>query len=123
VSGPLSRAELEQRRQAATTHGARSPVRIRAAARNHRRRFLHALGIRATDLDPIARELLRLWSQGMAQLSLRESAGAPDDRGYWTAFANTRRCLDRLEKRLAQLGLDRRRERDPLDDLIGRRDG
>ena len=96
------------------THGAYSPTRIRQKARAHRRRILRNLGLAARDLDGMAREYLRLYAVGAAQLDLRHE-GAEDATGnakdYWVAYNATRRALERLEKRLGVLGLDKGRER------------
>jgi hypothetical protein len=101
----LSVAQVEQRRAARTTHGATSPPRIAAKARAHRRRFLRRAGLRATDLDPVTNELLTHWARGVAQLDLREAGGVDSGRDYWVAYNGTRRTLEKLEKRLQDVGL------------------
>jgi hypothetical protein len=66
----------------ALKNGARSPARIAAKARAHRRRFLRRAGIRAGDLDAVALELLNLYARsccpgsarGRPQPQLRRSA-------------------------------------------------
>jgi hypothetical protein len=108
VSRALNASEYAQRVAAATTHGAYSASRIKAKARAHRRRFLSRGGLRASELDPVSNELLHLWSRGQAQLDLLELGGVDGTRSYWTAYNATRRVLERLERRLSSLGLDRR---------------
>lgn len=112
----LTRAEVEQRRAAATTHGANTRAQVKARARAHRRRFLRRAGLRAADLDPVANELLTHWARGVAQLDLREAGGVDSGRDYWVAYNGTRRSLEKLEKRLHDLGLDRAAD-DPFDRL------
>jgi hypothetical protein len=107
VSGKLSPAALEQRRRAPLVHGARSPRQIAAKARAKERTFLRRTGLKAGDLDPITREVLRLYARGLAVLELREAGGADESKDYWVAFNATRRTLERLERRLGELGLDR----------------
>lgn len=58
----ITPAQIEQRRQARTTHGARSEAQIAPRARNAKRRLLRQIGMRAADLDPIALGLLDAWS-------------------------------------------------------------
>src|SRR5262249_49848580 len=81
----------------ALVHGARSPRLIAAKARAKERAFLRRNGLKASHLDPITREVLRLYARGLAVLELREAGGADEARDYWTAFNATRRCLERLE--------------------------
>jgi len=93
--------------QSGLVHGARSPAQIAAKARAHRRRFLRRIGLRASDLDALAAEYLALWATGKAQLDLREAGEVDHGRDYWTAYNATKRALEKLEKRLHELGLDR----------------
>ena len=97
--------------QNALVHGARSPAVAKAKARSHKRRFLRRLGVRASDLDALANEYLTQWAIGRAQLDLREAGEVDHGKDYWVAYNGTRRALERLEKRLHALGLDRGPER------------
>lgn len=110
----------------AAVHGARSPSRIAAKARAHKRRFLRRAGLRAGDLDAIAMELLNHWARGCAQLDLREAGEVDHSKDYWVAYNGTRRTLERLEKRMHDVGLDRVAD-DPFDrlhaHLAAKRDG
>ena len=119
----LSSAALEQRRNARLVHGARSPSRIAAKARAKERAFLRRNGLKAAQLDPITREVLRLYARGLAVLELREAGGVDESRDYWTAFNATRRCLDRLEQRLGAVGLDRGNGRSLDETLAALRKG
>jgi hypothetical protein len=61
----------------ALKNGARSPARIAAKARAHRRRFLRRAGIRAGDLDAVALELLNLYARSsLSWICARPSAAA-----------------------------------------------
>lgn len=118
-------AQREQRRVAATTHGATSPTQIKARARAHRRRLLRRAGLRATDLDAVANELLTHWARGVAQLELREAGGVDSGRDYWVAYNATRRTLEKLQARLRELGIDERKD-DPfaaLSEHLASKDG
>lgn len=89
---------------AAATHGAYS-VRLTAArARAHRRRFLRHAGLRASDLDAIARAYLEQWAHGRARMDAFDS-GERESKNYWTAFNSTHRALKSLEARMRELGL------------------
>ena len=99
----------------ALVHGACSPRLIAAKARANKRRFLRRDGLRASDLDAVTSEYLTQWARGAAILDLREAGDATESKDYWTAYNGTRRCLERLEKRLAALGLDRRSSDDPFE--------
>lgn len=90
-----------------TTHGAYTPVRIRAKARSQRRRFLSRLGVQATDLDACTRERLLAWSIAAAQVDLFVAAGEVGSRNFWTGFNSAHRSLRELEQRVKDLGLDR----------------
>ncbi|HXH87349.1 MAG TPA: hypothetical protein VNI55_01915 [Gaiellaceae bacterium] len=54
--------------QLALKHGAANEARIRPAARNHRRRVLRQIGLRASDLDPIGRGYLDTFCRVQAKL-------------------------------------------------------
>lgn len=108
----------------ALVHGARSAAQIKPKARANRRRVLRNLGLRAGDLDGLALEYLRLWATGQAQLDLRESGGVDHGKDYWVAYNGTRRALEKFERRLGQLGLDRGRNGgDPVARLHAAFDG
>jgi hypothetical protein len=100
-------------------HGATSPRQIRPLARRHKRRFLRRAGLRLGDLDAVAGEYLTHWARGMAQLDLREDAGADTRKEYWSAYASVQRALEKLEGRLRGLGLLNR----PGDRASGDLDG
>lgn len=87
------------------THGAYSPGLVAARAKNHRRRFLRSIGVRAVDLDGIAKERLYDW----AICAARRDMLPPDAREAWTAANSTARALLALERRLREIGLDRGR--------------
>jgi hypothetical protein len=107
----------------AAVHGAKSPRLIAPKARAIERAFLRRNGLKAGQLDPISREVLRMYARGLAVLELREAGGADEARDYWTAFNATRRCLERLEVRLRDLGLDRAAGRDLESALRALREG
>lgn len=106
----LSKAELEQRREAATTHGAYSQNQIKARARAHRRRFLRQIGLKASGLDAIAGGYLDGWARALAKVDAYDSAELErDPREYHAALNAARLWLGKLEARLIVLGLDRGR--------------
>lgn len=124
MSGELVDGRFGKGNAAAVTHGANSPAQIKAQARAHRRRFLRRIGLRAGDLDALAAEYLSLWAIGRAQLDLREAGGVDHGRDYWTAYNATKRALVALEKRLAELGLDRGPDKgSELDRILAEHDG
>jgi hypothetical protein len=77
---------------------------------------LRRAGLRAGDLDAVSSELLHLWARGVAQLDLREAGGVDSGKDYWVAYNGTRRTLEKLERRLALLGFDRKGD-DPFEAL------
>jgi hypothetical protein len=66
----LTAAEVEQRRAARTTHGATSEAQVRPLARNHRRRVMRQIGLRAADVDPIGRAHLESYVRLAAKVDL-----------------------------------------------------
>lgn len=109
TSATLTVRQQEQRRSAATKHGAHSPTQIRARARAHRRRFLRQIGLRASDLDAIAAGYLDGWARSLAKVDLFDSdeRRTGELREYFAALNAARLWLGKLEARLAALGLDR----------------
>jgi hypothetical protein len=104
----LSKAELEQRRNANLRHGGRSPNQIKARARAHRRRFLRQSGLKASGLDAIAAGYLDGWARSLAKVDAYDTAELErDPREYHAALNAARLWLTRLEARLRELGLDR----------------
>jgi hypothetical protein len=69
----------------AVRHGATSERQIRPLARNHRRRFLRQIGLRASDLDPVGRALLEHYVRLTAKVVLidryLDEAGLLDEAG------------------------------------------
>jgi hypothetical protein len=122
VSGRrLSAAQVEQRRAAATTHGARSPNQIKARARAHRRRFLRQIRLRASDLDAFALGYLDGWARALAKVDAYDAAELDrDPREYHAALNAARLWLAKLEARLTKLGLDRGPTGSPLDEYLER---
>ena len=70
---PRQRPPFAEGNTAALTHGATSETRIRPVARNHRRRVLRQLGLRAGELDPLARGYLDLYSRTVAKVELLDA--------------------------------------------------
>lgn len=118
----LTPARRRQRVEAATTHGARSPSRIKARARAHRRRFLRQIGLAARDLDAIAIAYLDGWARALAKIDAYDDYGMErDPREYHAALNSARLWMAKLEGRLTVVGLDRGQSRgDPLAQLRAR---
>jgi hypothetical protein len=120
---PLSVAEIEQRRKAAVRHGGTSERKIRPLARNHRRRLLRQIGLRAADVDPIGRAYLdafvrlaakvELIDRYVAEHGLLREDGEPQAcmRLYVSLHNSARLALQRLELHLRATG------RDPVEQL------
>jgi hypothetical protein len=107
----LSIAQLEQRRQAATIHGAKSEIRIAVKTRNAKRRFLTRQQLRARDLDGIALAYLDGWARATAKVELWDShdpLGA-GSKQYIAASNSARLFMAKLEARLRVLNLDKAR--------------
>lgn len=112
---PLSAAQLEQRRTAATSHGARSPTQIQRRARIHRRRFLRQMRMRAGDLDAISLSYLDGYCRALGKLDLYDASEVErDPREYHAALNSARLWMAKLEDRLRKLGMDTGRRTDPL---------
>jgi hypothetical protein len=119
----LSKVQLEQRRMAPLTHGARSEARISARARNRKRRFLTRLGVKARDLDAITNEYVDLVMRGEAKVYLRDLHDPHDrSRDYWVAFNSYRRALQALEARLKALGLEKSRRPNSVERYLAERE-
>jgi hypothetical protein len=58
------------------SHGAQTPARVEPLAQQNARRLLRRRGIRATDLSPIGRAMLRNWSRAAAALELLDRHAA-----------------------------------------------
>ena len=104
----LSRAEVDQRREAPLRHGGYSAVQIKRQARAHRRRFLRQAGLRASGLDAIAGAYLDAWARALARVDLfdlEERERQPNE--YFAALNSARLSMVKLEGRLKGLGLDR----------------
>lgn len=102
----LTPAELEQRRQAPTRHGAYSAPQIKAKARAHRRRFLRQAGLKASELDAIAGAYLEGWAHARARVDLfdlEEREREPAE--YFAALNSARLSMAKLEARLNALGV------------------
>ena len=123
MTAALSRAQVEQRREARTLHGATSEAQVRPLARNHRRRILRQIGLRASEVDPIGRayldafvrlaakvELIDLY---VAEHGLLRDDGEPQPcmRLYVSLHNSARLALQRLELHLRATG------RDPVEQL------
>lgn len=67
---PITSAVVEQRRQAATVHGAKSEHQIRSVARAHKRRLMRQMSMRLGDLDGIALGYLDGWARAWAKVTL-----------------------------------------------------
>jgi hypothetical protein len=107
----------------ALVHGATSERRIRPLARNHRRRVLRQIGLRAGDLDPVGRALLEHYCRLTAkvvlidayldEVGLLDEAGVP--RPSLNLYVQLHRAalgaLGRLERHVGP------REDDPFEAL------
>jgi hypothetical protein len=110
----LSPAELRQRSEAATTHGARAPGEIRRVARVQKRRLLRQAGLRAADLDGLGMAFLDNWSRAQAKVELYDRWAAEhgwiDDEGnepgfvrtYFAALNSARLALGKLGEHLGK---------------------
>ncbi len=109
----LTPAEVEQRREARITHGARSEARIAPAARAQKRRLLRQIGLAAADMDGIGKALLDVWARSAAKVDLldrhyqvrgfthEDGVPAPSAQFHLSALNSTRLALQRLEAHLA----------------------
>jgi hypothetical protein len=99
-------------------HGAASERYVRPLAKNHRRRVLRALGLRAGELDPIGRAYLTHYSRDIAKIDLldryydQHGLLLPDGRpqkstSLYVQLSNSaRQHLAKLEQHLRQTGHD-----------------
>jgi hypothetical protein len=106
------------------THGATSERQIRPLAANHRRRVLRQLGLSASDLDPVARGYLTLYTKCSAKIDLcdqwidehgllaESGEMQPLMKSYVSLVNSARLSLSRLEEHLRERGAA-----DPLDAL------
>jgi hypothetical protein len=113
----------EQRRDAATTHGAHSERQIVRRAASEKRRLLRQIGLRAKDLEGLGLALLDNWARCQSKVALLDdhfaSVGFLDGEGepvpatriYFTAVNSARLALQRLEDHL------RSRQRDDAGEL------
>ena len=109
--------------QAAVTHAATAESRIRPVARLHRRRLMRQLGLRAREMDPLAKGYLDLYVRTQSKVALADEYlaehGLLDAEGkprpvlsVYTSWVNSSRlALSRLE---AHLGT---REANPAEAL------
>jgi hypothetical protein len=124
MASELTPAQLEQRGQAAVTHGARSERQIVHRATVEKRRWLRQNGLRLEDIDPIGRALLTNWARAAAALSLMDAeaqrGGWLDEDGEPRGFARLYVSMLNAERRAINdlAGYQRRRQANaPLDDL------
>jgi hypothetical protein len=75
----------------ATMHGATSERRIRPLARNHRRRVLRQIGLRASELDPAAKAYLEHYARLTAKVVLIDRY--LDEVGVLDTDGNPRACM------------------------------
>ena len=110
---PITEAVVRQRTEAATRHGAKSEVQIRAVARSHKRRLMRQMNLRIGDLDGIAAGYLDGWARAWAKVTLLDehfaqngliAPGGTDAtlRVYFTAVNTSRLQLQRLSEHLAR---------------------
>lgn len=88
----------------AVQHGGFSERQVVSRARARRRRFLRHIGLRAGDLDAIARAYLDTWARAAARVDLFDAAGV-DHKHVMTAANTELRTLKALDERLRELGL------------------
>ena len=110
----LSDAQLAQREQANHRHGARSERRLTPLARNLKRNILRQLGLRASDVDPLALGYLELYVRALAKVRLYdawvEEHGLIDEQGnspgfmatYFASLNSARLALARLGEQLGR---------------------
>jgi hypothetical protein len=89
----VSDAVVEQRRDAATTHGGRSETRVNRVATVQKRRLLRQIGLRQNQLDGIAQGYLDSWARAQSKVELMDAWSAEhgwlDREGKPPAFVNT----------------------------------
>jgi hypothetical protein len=112
---PLSFAQVEQRRAAATRHGGRSPTTVAKRAAKVSRRLLKEQRLEMAELDGLARAALRTYAAAQARCELIDEAPDYTSSRERTAAGNSARlALADLKQRLKELGLDRARPQ-PVD--------
>lgn len=128
----LSAAELRQRSEASTTHGARSEVVVKRVATVQKRRLLRQVGLRANQLDGIGLALLDNWARAQAKVELMdewatrhgwltdEGDTPPFTKVYFAALNSARNSLSRLSEHLKATG---RRETSMVVELQSRHGG
>jgi hypothetical protein len=110
VSYRLTDRAVEQRRQAATVHGARSQSAVAAQAKPIERQFLREQKLKRSDLDGIALGYLHGYAIAMAKVSMYdEHSSLVGSREYIAALNAGRLWLGKLEARLRVLGRDHAR--------------
>jgi hypothetical protein len=119
----LTKAELEQRREAPVTHGANSDAQIKPVARAQKRLFLRRNGLKSSDLDGIQAGYLEAFSRCAAKVKLiddyiaehgliRKDGTVQPAMSVYVALVNSMRLsLAKLEESL------RARQRDATADL------
>jgi hypothetical protein len=104
----LSDAQIRQRREAATRHGAKSGSAVAARAKTIELRFLREQRLKRSDLDGLALGYLRGYSSAMAKVGLYDDhSDLAGSREYVSALNAGRLWLAKLEQRLRVLGRDR----------------
>jgi hypothetical protein len=111
---------FEKDNTAAMRHGATSERRIGPLARNHKRRVLRQIGLRASEIDPIGKAYLEHYTRLTAKVVLidryLDEVGVLDEHGsprpcmnlYTRLHGAAVQALARLERHLGP------RERDPF---------
>jgi hypothetical protein len=102
----------------ALRHGSSSERQIRPLARNHRRRVLRQIRLRASDLDPVGKAYLEHYVRLTAKIELidryvdehgllrDDGEPQPAMRLYVSLHNSARLALQRLEQHLAERGVD-----------------
>jgi len=70
LQGSITEAQREQRRQAKTSHGARSETAVYPLALRQKRSLLRRNGLRLSDLDGVGVALLDNWSRAHSKVLL-----------------------------------------------------
>jgi hypothetical protein len=113
----LTEAQLAQRADAPTRHGARSERQIAPLARNLKRNVLRQIGLRASDLDPVALGLLELYVRALSKVRLYDAwidehglVGADGQApgfmaSYFAALNSARLSLGRFQDHMKERGV------------------
>lgn len=108
----ISDAVVEQRRDAATLHGAKNQVMVRRRAGYVKQSLLQSTGLRQADLDPITKRYLDLYARVAAKVELydryAEEHGWVDADGnspgmakeYFAAINAAGRLLSKLDEHM-----------------------